>query len=377
MQAVSAPVSKYRLRFIDMARAVAILLMLEGHFVDVTLAPEWRMPGNAIHDIWYYLRGLAAPMFFTVTGLIFAYLLSATDEPAFFAARRVRRGVLRALQLMVWGYLLQLNLRAMPDWARVIRDPWLQAFHVLQCIAVGLLLLIAVFGLVRRAGAWWLAGSYLALGLVDFLCSVSVANHGGLLPAHAPAWLQNPLKGPWTTFPLAPWLGFTFYGAAIGVLLRWQGAGRHKQATAGVFLVSGLLLKTAGWAFDRLLGRLLLAATVQAGPQQVTPAAFHGRIGEILLILAVLIWIENRFRPDAGWLQTVGRNTFPIYVGHVVVLYGGIFGLGLDTWLGHALGPWQAALGALVFCAVFVLGAQWIEPLTESARKLRRRGIRG
>ena len=371
MQADPAPLSKFRLRFIDMARAVAILLMLEGHFVDVTLAPEWRAAGNPVYDIWLYVRGLAAPMFFTVTGLIFAYLLAAGDTADFFRARRVRRGLVRAVELFFWGYVLQLNLRALPDLGRVFRDPWLQAFHVLQCIAVGLLLMIVVFGLVRRAGVRWLAGSYVFLGFCDFLFSVLLANHGGPLPEHAPAWLQNALKGPWTTFPVAPWLGFTLYGAAIGVLLRWHGAGPHKQASAGVFLLSGLLLKTAGWGFDRLLGRMLLDLTGQSAAQQVIPAAFHGRIGEILLILAALVWLENRFRLYPGWLLTIGRNTFPIYVAHVVVLYGGIFGIGIDGWVASALTPWQAALGALVFCAFFAIGAQGIEPLTQVLRRLR------
>ncbi len=46
MPASSVPISAFRLRFIDMARAVAILVMLEGHFVDVTLAREWLVAGH-------------------------------------------------------------------------------------------------------------------------------------------------------------------------------------------------------------------------------------------------------------------------------------------------------------------------------------------
>jgi hypothetical protein len=365
MQATIAPVSAIRLRFIDMARAVAILLMLEGHFIDVALDVKWRLPGNPLFEVWLHLRGMAAPMFFTVTGLIFSYLLSGAPEPGFLAVKRVRRGLLRAAELMFWGYLLQVNLRQLPDLLRGGHDSWLPAFHVLQCIAVGLLALILVFGLVRRAGPWTLAGAYLALGLTAFLLAMALANQAGPLPADAPVWLQNPIKAAGSTFPLAPWLGFTFYGAAIGVLLRWHGAGQQQpqQVKASPFLASGLFLAVFGWPIDRFMGARLLDLMGHPEAPRVLLDSFHGRIGEILLVLGFLVWIENRFRPSAGWLQTIGRNTFPIYVSHAVILYGGIFGVGLNGWFHHALNPWQAAIGAVVFCAFFGFCAQWVEPL--------------
>ncbi|MBU3661071.1 MAG: hypothetical protein FGM14_14440 [Flavobacteriales bacterium] len=37
---------KTRLQFIDMARSIAIILMLEGHFVDTTLAMIYRRPAE-------------------------------------------------------------------------------------------------------------------------------------------------------------------------------------------------------------------------------------------------------------------------------------------------------------------------------------------
>ncbi len=363
MQPAIAPVSVFRLRFIDMARACAILLMLEGHFVDVTLADEWRVAGNPVHDIWLHLRGLAAPMFFTVTGLIFSYLLSGAAEPSFFRIKRVRRGLLRAAELLFWGYLLQVNVSRFPAYLRGETDSWIGAFHVLQCIALGLLLMIALHGLARRAGRRALAGIYLISGFAMFTASILLANHGGYLPADAPAWLQNPFKGPRSSFPVAPWLGFTLYGAAIGVLLRKPVTAPPAATSCVPFFVAGLLLKTLGWSFDEIFGRWLLHLAGHDQTGRIVPAAFHGRIGETLVLLGLLVWVENRFRPNLGWLQTIGRNTFPIYVGHVIVLYGGIFGIGLNDLFRRSLNPWQAALGALLFCAAFGFAAQWTEPL--------------
>jgi uncharacterized membrane protein len=107
-----------RLRFIDIARSVAILLMLEGHFVDLTLAEEHRTRGVWLYETWHYIRGMTAPMFFTVTGLVFAYLLTGARESGFWQVPRVRKGIRRAGELLFWGYLLQINLRLLPDAGR-------------------------------------------------------------------------------------------------------------------------------------------------------------------------------------------------------------------------------------------------------------------
>ncbi len=373
MSETSAPISVFRLRFIDMARAVAILLMLEGHFVDATLAPEWRVSGQPVYELWNYIRGMTAPMFFMVTGLIFAYLLSGAREPGFFKVVRVRKGLLRAGELLFWGYLLQVNVLHLLGMLSGVPDPWLQAFHVLQCIAVGLLGMILIFGVMRRAGAWALAASYVLCGLMVFLASVWLANQAGPVPQGAPVFLQNAIKGPASSFPLAPWIGFTFYGAAIGVLVRRHTQGRDSGMSPAPFLIVGVAFKLGGWAVERFLGNSLLTWFGHPAEGRVLPDAFHGRISEILMVLAALVWIESHLRPGASWFQTIGRNTFPVYVGHVVILYGGIFGIGLQDAFSASLNPWQAALGAILFCAFFGFCAQWVEPLTLRWRDWRSR----
>lgn len=363
MTAAAPPVTVPRLRFIDMTRAVAILLMLEGHFVDVTLAPQYRVVGHPAYAVWLYARGLAAPLFFTVTGLIFAFLLSGAKEPGFWGVKRVRKGVLRAAEISAWAYLLQVDFVKLPGVFRGVWDPWLQGFHVLQCIAVGLLLMIAIFGIVRSAGPRTLAVSYMIAGLLVFLLAVWLANHLGFVPAGAPAWFQNAFKGPTSVFPVAPWLAFTLYGAAIGVLVRHRGGGSESCVSPWPFLILGLILKNAGWWFDRWIGGLWLDVLGLAREGRALPQIVHGRIGEILLLLGALVWIEKRFHSCPEWFLTIGRNTFPIYVGHVIVLFGGIFGVCLLKLWGQALNPWQAGFGAFLFCGFFACFAQTIEPV--------------
>ena len=69
-----------RLYFIDAIRAFAILMMLQGHFIDTLLAIEYRDPDNIAYSTWLYFRGITAPVFFTISGLIFTYLLIKAKE---------------------------------------------------------------------------------------------------------------------------------------------------------------------------------------------------------------------------------------------------------------------------------------------------------
>jgi peptidoglycan/LPS O-acetylase OafA/YrhL len=63
----------------------------------------------------------------------------------------------------------------------------------------------------------------------------------------------------------------------------------------------------------------------------------------------------------------MGRNTFPIYVVHVIVLVGGLFGIGLKPHLlHHNLGPWATVLTSLAFILSFALMTYFIEPLDKA-----------
>ena len=97
-----------RLFFIDAMRAWAILMMLQGHFVDGLLDNIFRDPENGVFTVWKYFRGITAPVFFTVTGFIFTYLLIRVPNKG-FDNPRVMKGIRRGLQLLFIGYLLRLN----------------------------------------------------------------------------------------------------------------------------------------------------------------------------------------------------------------------------------------------------------------------------
>jgi len=359
-----SPKSGARLKFIDLARSIAILLMLEGHFVEMTLLEAYRDPDNPIYYIWNYIRGLAAPMFFTVTGLVFVYLLTGQTGPKFFQQIRVQKGLRRVLELLFWGYLLQINLRNFPSHLTGNPDPWLTAFHVLQCIGIGLLTLISIAGLQRiikpvPLPVWYISA---ALGLLLFYGYLGTLPRGKFVPENAPSFFQNAIIGPRSVFPIAPWMIFTLYGGAFGALLRHFPEKIRLWWFPFAVIGGGLLLKFTGgtiddWILQHFLG--LIGSPIEI------PWTFHNwvhvRVGEIIAILGLLILIENRFSLGHSWFLKIGQNTFPIYILHVIILYNGIFGFGLASVFWKVLTPWQAAVGAVLFMGFFAVFASYLD----------------
>jgi uncharacterized membrane protein len=64
------PVSGGRILFIDLARAIAVLLMVQGHTIDALLHPDFRT--SLQYNAWLYLRGLTSCTFLFLSGAAFS-----------------------------------------------------------------------------------------------------------------------------------------------------------------------------------------------------------------------------------------------------------------------------------------------------------------
>ena len=147
-----------RILFIDLARSIAIILMLEGHFITLTFEDYTSMiaelrsdgtSGSLIFDTWVKIRGFTAPLFFTITGVVFVFLLTKNfkeeNNTSFWKNKRVIKGLKRSGLLIFWGYFLQLNLKYFFYYLKGHFNTHLFSFHILQCIGFGIFLLILLF----------------------------------------------------------------------------------------------------------------------------------------------------------------------------------------------------------------------------------------
>lgn len=338
---------KSRLIFIDMARSIAILLMLEGHFIDDSLMEIYRDKTNSIYYTWEFIRGFTSPIFLTVTGIVFVYLLMGNNHLDFFKNTRVIKGLKRSVELLFWGYLLQYY-----------------AFHVLQCIGVGIftiLLLYGLYKLIRVIPLWiyfFLGGTLIFSSYIYF----GTIPENQYWPANAPGFIQNIFHGEHSVFPILPRMGYTLYGAMFGVILFQY----KEHVKKWIFAFTTILIGVFLYFF---LKEILIYTDYKMGN-----TVYHiykldwlyECLGMVMIALGTLIIIEKligEIKPNL--FLKMGQNTLTIYILHMIVLYGSITGLGLNDLFHKSLTPWEAIIAVILFLTFHFFIIYYIDKIKE------------
>lgn len=338
-----------RLIFIDIIRAFAICMMLEGHFIDGLLAPEYRDENNLFYATWHYIRGMTAPVFFTVSGFIFTYLLIKEQNPAKMGWNhvRVQKGVRRGINLIIIAYLLRANILNLftPDYI----DMNVRRVDVLHCIGLSLLFLIAFYLLTYRRKNR-LRMSIMLLG-TTFVAFFFEPIYSHLTYEYLPMALANYFtKENGSVFTIFPWFGYASLGGFMGFLFYKNRENTHLYRNMIIwYIFLGVILIT----FPYWMGKI--ADTLQIHSLQLIA---HGdylikRIGNVLLFFALFMILRHVITSPT--LQKIGQNTLSIYVIHYIILYGSFTGMGLYRYFHDQLTPWQAIIGAILFVIVTIL----------------------
>jgi len=226
-----------RLFFIDAMRAWAILMMLQGHFIDGLLDTIYRDMSSSVYSTWLYFRGITAPVFFTVSGFIFTYLLVRGDLKG-IENPRVKKGIRRGLQLLVIGYLLRLNIWGL--FMGKIYDSF-YLVDVLHCIGLSILTIIGLYVITSKTKSGLFPLLLLAVTLVLFVFEpwYAKANFEAL-----PAFLANYIsKANGSVFTIIPWIGYASFGAFLSLLFtRFKTASYLYPAAISISILVGSLL---------------------------------------------------------------------------------------------------------------------------------------
>jgi uncharacterized membrane protein len=311
--------------FVDLLRFVAAFQMLQGHTVAALLAPTYRV--GHWYAVWSAARGLTSVAFLFAAGL--AFQIATTREYA--AGQRspsaVRARLLRALRLIVLGYLLHLPLQLLwnadPRNAQLVLERFV-AVDVLQCIGVTMLMLEAL--------AHW-SSTPRHLAYASAAIGVLLLALGPLATDWSLAWAPRCVAAYFTSrtgslFPLIPWSAHVFLGVACGALV----TGRLAQATPRLMaaLSAGLFASAAAVQWSAGEGMLC---------QQLW------RLAWVVLVSALLARASRGTTRLAPWLQVLAAETLFLYVFHVLLVYGD--GVGLADRIGARLSPSAAAAAAL------------------------------
>lgn len=336
---------KNRIIFIDLMRAFAVLMMVQGHTVDSLLADDYRTFDSLIYHFWFFMRGLTAPIFLFSAGTVFTYLLRLDPTP-FSQNARVKKGLKRFLMLLGLGYLLRYPTPYIVYFGKVNQEQWNTFFtvDVLHLIGFGLLFTILLSWVAEkfrlRDSIVYSLGAFMFFIVYPVFAKIEWTN---FLPVPVAAYFY---QGTGSIFPLFPWVAYLLSGAVLGsYLARNPDVFRTKKFSLdlALFGMLFLLLSAVGnW--------LELAIYNESNFWTTSPNLVIFRIGYVLMLNSIVSYISISIRNIPQLLIHIGRNTLPIYVVHLVILYGSAWTLGFSYFFGHSF-----SLLSTIACAVIML----------------------
>lgn len=313
-------------------------MMLQGHFIDTLLDVSYRDESNTAFQIWKYFRGITAPTFFTISGLIFSYLLIKAKKSG-NVSKRMRKGLVRGLMLIGIGYLLRVPIF---EWLVGKFNSYFLVIDVLQCIGLSLILIVVIYRLTFKKT---LIFSILMLifGLVIF---ITEPLYRLLELIYLPKLLSNYLtKDYGSVFTILPWFGYVAFGSFISTLFyKYLNRPKFKMGIVlGFFVVGILLILKSSW----VLMKIHHITDIQLFKDAAWYNYLFTRLGNVLILFSIFYLAEKYIKQPL--ILRIGQKTLSIYVIHFIIIYGSFTGFGLHQIIGKTLVPWQAVIGALAF----------------------------
>ncbi|AVM49570.1 heparan-alpha-glucosaminide N-acetyltransferase domain-containing protein [Capnocytophaga sp. oral taxon 878] len=321
---------KQRLIFIDVIRAYAICMMLQGHFITALLAEPYCDENNIYYHIWHYFTGITAPVFLTISGFIFTFLLIREGERSGIGLKnpRVIKGFHRGIMLIAVACLLRKSIFFV---------------DILHCIGLALIIMVGIYLLIGKHVRHVLPIVLISITLLLFIFNETYNQYEySWLPEVIANYL--PHKNNTNFFTIFPWLGFVTLGGFIGSMFYYNHKAKH------LYLIFTILLIVFGCIFHFQFHTFHFLYEL-TGWEHFDTLSRKGflflRTGDMLWTFAVFVMLRNIL--TAPFLQRIGQNTLSIYIIHCLVLNQVIPMFNLDFFFHKSLNPIQAIIGAIFF----------------------------
>ncbi|HSD26858.1 MAG TPA: acyltransferase family protein [Vicinamibacteria bacterium] len=324
--------------YIDAFRGLMALVMVQGHVTDTLLTAA------ALVQPWYAFQqtfhGSTAPGFLFASGFV------AGLPRAPLSLRASLRRARRLLFVLGVGYFLQLPYFSF--WKTVgaaspAERAALLSCDALQVIAASQLFVLALQWVAGRRWAWWAA-----LTAVVVAAATPVVWSSGIstrLPEALAPWVDERTG---SRFPVFPFAAFVLAGTLVGTKLgRAEPHQRHRRE-----ILWGLGLLAFGAA-------LAWALSGRVDFWGASPGYVAIRLGGLLVLMRLVEAAARAELPGVRGLALLGHETLLVYVLHLYMLFGGVFGHSPLTPWHHQLGM-AGALGVLVLMLPVLLAAAWI-----------------
>jgi len=322
-------VSVPRLGFLDWARGVGALIMLQGHVFDAFAQGAQRQ--DPVFVLSQFVGGMPPAIFLFLTGITLAFLMDSQERRELSAWEKLKGVAFRARYLLVIAVLFRLQMWAFAwpysHWTDLLK------VDVLNAMGLAVLLSAPLALLARMDRVRWSLGAGLAIAAA----SPVVAN---LDWSGVAALLKQYLAPSAAAFPLFPWAAFLAFGLAAGTVLRIvpsREIGRVAQwwALLGIVLIFG----------SQKLADLPYSLYPKSDFWIDSPWLVLIKLGCTLILLSVAyLWSTY---VHTGWsaVRQLGTTSLLVYWVHTELVYG--------RWLAGLRG--QLSMAQIALLAVTVI----------------------
>ncbi len=331
-------------------RAFAVLMMVQGHTIDLMLSNQFRNVNSFFYYSWNFMRGITAPIFLFTAGTVFTYLFILQNKKAKDNPRLVK-GIKRFLLLILLGYLLHYPTATIINFSSVTAEQWKEFFavDVLQLIGFGILFLIILLYLSEKIN---IKPTYLftAFGLMFIYLNptIQAIEWKEFLPLQIAGYFYT---GTGSNFPVFPWCSYLFFGGILGFHLATH-RGEHQKPKFGISLLAiGIVLVISAFIGDKI--EILFNGASDFWGN--SPNLILYRLGIVIILNSIICLIATKVEKIPHLIILIGRHTLSIYIIHLVILYGSAWNLGLRIFLANSLDMWRS-IGAAIIMIFLMIG---------------------
>jgi uncharacterized membrane protein len=308
--------TKVRYLFVDLLRAWAVILMIEGHVLNSLLRPDLKETTG--FEIIHFLNGIVAPAFLFMAGFTFAVASQRKWDDYLHFRKPLFRQVGRLGFVLILAYVLHLPYFSLKRTIQEATPQMLASLFqvdVLHTIAVSLLILLLVLLIVRRERRLRYSALVLAVTVVFLTPIVWDYDFTKVFPLPIASYFNAKQL---SLFPLFPWAGFVFCGTlASQYFLSAQQRSEERRIMRG-FLVTGAVVVLVGYLSDKLPIQVYRTYDFW----HTSPSFFMIRLGIVMMALSGMWWYEKKVNPEPGFMQVIGQESLFVYALHIIIVYG-------------------------------------------------------
>ncbi|NMB65472.1 MAG: DUF1624 domain-containing protein [Spirochaetes bacterium] len=306
-----------RIVHIDYLKAWAVIVMIEVHVVNCFLNPSFK-------TAWWFhivnfINGLVAPVFIFTAGFSFVFSVMKKREELISLSDLFFRRTGRILLIVLVGYLIHIPYFSLKNIIIYASPAELKSFYsadVLQCIGSGLLVLLFLRMAIPSDTLYHSIITGIGLLIVFITPYIWEIDFYQWFPLPIATYFNEMHE---SLFPVFPWHGFLFLGAAYGVFQLHHNTNIHADKSLNTFAAISFIISIAGIISMHFLSQ---------NPEYIIKTSvifFITRYALVIVLLHCCQWYLHIKNNQGGLFIDIGKESLLVYWLHLQILYRHIF----------------------------------------------------